>query len=199
MKKLRNAKKSYLTAALLNILSAAGEVSFQFIDEWLLNPNYAFTGFSRALLGLNYSENIKNYRKREVRLRKNLVSVTLRRLQKEGLILKIKSEKKMLWKINKFGKGHLNNLIASTSIFNLPAIDGKIRIVSFDIPEKMRQKRDKLRALLTACDYSLLQRSLWSGRRPLPRAIFKEIRDMKLRHFVHIFEISKRGTIKGLV
>lgn len=199
MKKLRNAKKSYLTAALLNILSAAGEASLQFIDEGLLSPNYAFTGFSRELLGLNYRENFKKHRKREVRLRKNLISVTLRRLQKEGLITRGKSNKGAVWKINKFGKRCLGDFVAFSSRFNLPPVDGKIRIVSFDIPEKIRQKRDKLRALLTACDYSLLQRSLWSGRRPLPKSVFKEIRDMKLRHFVHIFEISKRGTIKGLV
>lgn len=198
-KKGRHIKKSYFKKALLNVLNNIGEAAFQFIDEGLLNPNYTFTGLSRELLGLNHGEGLKNYRKREVELRRNMLAVTLWRLQQEGLVARKGPRKHALWKITVIGKRYLKKINAPLIMRELPPEDGKIRIVSFDIPEKERWKRDRLRVLLNACDYSLLQRSLWIGRRPLAPFVFAEIKNLKLRHFVHIFEISQRGTIRGLV
>lgn len=197
--KRRPRKSAYLKRLLLNTLSNVGEAAYQFLDEGLLNPNYAFTGLSRALLGMDCELALKRNKKREVRLRKNLIAVTLRRLQKEGLVVKKGKYKAALWGITKKGQHYLEQADLNNAPLQLPPEDGKIRIVSFDIPEKERWKRARLRSLLVSCGYSLLQRSLWSGRRPLPYFAFAEIKFLKLRHFVHIFEISKRGTTTGLV
>lgn len=192
-------KSAYLKRLLLNALSNVGEAAYSVLDEGFLNPAYAFTGPSRALLGMDRELALKRNKKREVHLRKNLIAVTLYRLRKEGLVAKKGKRKLTLWKITQNGQDYLDQARISNSPLQLPPKDGNIRIVSFDIPEKERWKRDRLRQLLTASDYSMLQRSLWTGRRPLPHFVFTEIKFLKLRHFIHIFEISKRGTIKGLV
>lgn len=191
-------RKSYLKPLLLNILQNLGEAAFQFIDEGLLNPTYAFTGPSREFLGLNHKEIIKKYRKRGVVLRRNLIAVTLWRLQKEGLVTRDGNRKTARWHLTAIGRSKLGEFIQNARPVELPSKDGKIRIVSFDVPEKERWKRSRLRSVLIASDFAMLQRSLWFGQRPLPHFVFDEIKNLKLRHFVHIFEISERGTIRGL-
>jgi len=197
--KRQNNKRGYLKKALLGLLSTVGEATFEVIDESFLNPNYAFTGFSRELLGLNNKNEFNDYRKREAKLRRNLLAVTLWRLEREGLVSRSGPRKHALWGITTAGEHRLHDFKIFQSMVNLSPEDGQIRIVSFDIPEKDRWKRDRLRELLGVCGYSLLQRSLWVGKRPLARFVFSAIKKWKLRHHVHIFEISKRGTIRGLV
>ncbi|MEK7090708.1 MAG: hypothetical protein AAB930_03935, partial [Patescibacteria group bacterium] len=170
-------RNSYLKGAVLNILENIGEAAFMFIDEGLLNPAYSFTGPGRALLGLSQRhDQVTKYRRKEVKLRRNLIAVTMWRLQKEGLVFRTGAKRNFKWKIIEFGKRYTKERRLDNHNFELPPRDGKIRIVSFDIPEKERQKRARLRELLGACDYSLLQRSLWIGRRPLPQVVFEQIK-----------------------
>ena len=192
-------KTAYLKRFLLSLLSEVGMAAYEFLDEGLLNPNYAFTGLSRDLLGMGNNEQLKHYKKREVYLRRNLLAVTLYRLEKEGLVFTSGKRKLTKWGVTAKGKNYLDRATPGHPALDLPAEDGKIRVVSFDIPENDRWKRDRLRTLLVSCGYSMLQRSLWTGRRPLPQFAFTEIKHLKLRHFVHIFEISERGTIRGVV
>ena len=186
---------------LLNILSALGAATFRVIDEGFLNSNYGFTGPSRALLGLDYKGKISKFADRNIKLRRNLFAITLRRLQNDGLVEKSGNHRTAIWRITKSGRIQAKQPVLSSrsKLAELPPVDGKVRIVSFDIPEKERWKRDHLRMLLVSCEYEMLQRSLWTGRRPLPDYVFTDIKKLKLRHFVHIFEILKKGTIRGLV
>lgn len=184
---------------MLNILSNIGNAAFDVIDEGFLNPAYSFTGPARALLGLRQKyDYAEKFRRKNIKLRRNLIAVTLWRLEKEGLVSRVGAKRSLKWHITDIGEKYIKRSGFDNCNFELPSVDGKTRIVSFDIPEKMRLKRDRLRELLSACDYSLLQRSLWVGRRPLPRQVFDRIKKWELRHFVHIFEISARGTIRGL-
>lgn len=186
---------------LLTFLSSIAEATLEVIDEGFLNPNYAFTHPLRALLGFNYKGQQPKLTDRSIKLRRNLFATTLRRLQSDGLVEKSGSYRRATWRITALGRKQAANLRVTMRgrFTELPLPDGKIRVVSFDIPEKERWKRDRLRAILVSCKYEMLQRSLWTGRRPLPEFVFREIKNLKLRHYVHIFEINKKGTTQSLV
>lgn len=186
-------KKISTKVIILAILRRLGEASYEFIDEGLLNPNYAFTGFSRDLLGLNkgrrQSENAKNH--------KRINPITLWRLKRDGLIARSGPKKSAKWRITAEGENYFNDYFVDLAEgYELPRVDGRIRIFTFDVPEKERKKRDRLREILKSCEYKMLQQSVWIGKRPLAKSAFKDIRDMKADSYIHLFEISKQGTIK---
>ena len=94
------------------------------------------------------------------------VSATLSRLKRSGIVAASGSKKKAIWRITERGKKHFVRIRDKT--VSLPPEDGRVRLVIFDVPERERNKRDWLRYRLLSCDYTMLQRSVWVGTRPLP-------------------------------
>lgn len=80
--------------------------------------------------------------------------------------------------------------------YDLPPRDHIMRIVSFDIPEKERRKRNWLRRELLACDYTTLHQSVFIGQRPLPHEFIKKIDELNLARCLHIASIEQPGTIR---
>lgn len=64
-------------------------------------------------------------------------------------------------------------------------------LVLFDIPEKRRGLRAKIRALLTACGYSQLQASVWLGTRALNAKIEQFALKYNLVKRIQYFEVSR--------
>jgi len=121
---------------------------------------------------------------------KQSFSTILNRLQKQGLI----EHEKGKWNITNLG----TKIVKGTKFrpSELPEKDGAIRLVIFDIPEKERKKRLWLRLELIAYDYSLLQKSVWVGYRPLPKDFLDSLEYLNLRSHVQIFSIKHKGTLK---
>ncbi len=69
--------------------------------------------------------------------------------------------------------------------------DGKWRLITFDIPEKRRKERDWLRNALTNAGYSFVQRSVFLGKRPIPRTIFEIIEERNLSGFIRLIVIGE--------
>lgn len=92
-------------------------------------------------------------------------------------------KKKTVWLITKRGRAHFRS---HKSEGDLPPEDGKIRLVIYDIPEKMALQRIWLRNRLTACDYRYLQKSVWMGTRPLPEKLRTEFKERGISSFIHI-------------
>ena len=179
----------------MEILKRLGEASLGIIDEGFLNPKYPFTHPTRLLLGLPVYQVLKQ---KEQKRRKRLFSLILYRLKKDGLVVKTERKNGTMWRITMKGENTLKTHDERFTIPALPPEDGRPRLVSFDIPENERWKRDRLREVLVLCGYSLLHQSLWIGKRPLSQDTLKLIKTLKLLNYIHIFEISKKGTIKKL-
>lgn len=77
----------------------------------------------------------------------------------------------------------------------LPVVDGKLRLVTFDIPEEDRIKRAWLRMQLVAHRYIFLQKSVWVGKTPLSPEFIRGIKDRGLGQCVHVIDVSGNGTI----
>ena len=181
--------KNSVKLVLLKIAEAIGEISFDLLDNALLPRHYAQTHLTRELLGLN-----EKYKKYDPERRKKLFRATLHNLQKEGLVSRAHKNKKDVWTITAHGEEYVH-LVEEEE---LPPEDGKTRIFSFDVPENEKHKRNRLRQLLEASDYKMLQKSLWVGRRPLPEKVIEKITEMDLAQYIHLFETSKKGTLKDL-
>lgn len=72
-------------------------------------------------------------------------------------------------------------------------------IVAFDIPEKERGKRGWLRDILKILGFEMLQKSLWIGKKKIPKDFLNELFRLNLVDHIEIFEITKTGTLKHLV
>ena len=121
----------------------------------------------------------------------------LHRLERDGLA---KKDEGNCWKLTKKGKSKRKDL--SERLYQaLPVPSYEMEagtetiIVSFDIPERERKKRDWLRAVLKRLHFSLLHQSTWIGKGVLPRAFIEDLRRTDLFPCMAIFSISKHGTI----
>lgn len=126
----------------------------------------------------------------------------LNKLKREGLIKREREGKTSFWNITKLGKQKLFKLrkypkkTLNPSRKNYPKkATHSISIISYDIPEKERRKRDWLRATLFSLGLTKLQNSVWAGAVEVPEALVKDLRAHNMIRFVHIFSVSKEGTI----
>ena len=74
----------------------------------------------------------------------------------------------------------------------------KITIVAFDIPERERRKRDWLRGALRNIGLQMIQKSLWLGKKKIPRDFLEDLRKLGMLEWIEIFEISQFGTLRHL-
>jgi len=178
---------SSLTRTLLEHLA---ENKHLLIDALL--PRHPKSRLARAMLGLD------RHRYQSVKVAKHSISTLLCRLRKEGLVASMGPKSKTLWKITRKGRKRLHDAPSQTFTipdFELPPKDGIIRLVSFDIPERERRKRDWLRKILFASDYHILHKSVFIGKRPLPDEAMEDIIMMGMESYVHIVSIDKKGTL----
>jgi|GEM_PF-258519 len=94
--------------------------------------------------------------------------------------------------------------IASTLLFNFPVkkytkeVSKVLLIVSFDVPEKYKAKRDWLRSVLGHLGFRRLQKSIFIGKTKFPEALIKDLRKLSMINFIEIFAVGHRGTIRQL-
>jgi phenylacetic acid degradation operon negative regulatory protein len=135
--------------------------------------------------------------------RRQQIYSALNSLKRQGLISKTsKSFGETAWKITKAGLEKIRSVKERNFIYRTrhskKECDGKLRIIIFDIPEEKRCKRAWLRDVLAALDFSLLQRSVWLGKNRFPDWLIKEFITTGLMKYIHIFEITKSGTINQI-
>lgn len=136
----------------------------------------------RNLLGLD----------RLYKFSKPTFSSILSQLRRDGLVERTNSKQKARWRITKKGLHHIERDLAPRH----PARDGIMRVVSFDIPEVHRKKRRWIREAILDLGYQPLQKSVWIGFTPLPEDFFSDLDLMTLRDNIHIFAVTKEGTIR---
>jgi len=75
---------------------------------------------------------------------------------------------------------------------------GALTIITFDVPEKYRAKRDWIRSALRSMDFSIIHRSVWMGKGGVPESFLEDLRDLEMGDFVEIFQINKAGSLRRL-
>ena len=123
----------------------------------------------------------------------------LSRLQKSGLV---KRSGWGVWRITEIGKAyvakHLNKINRYNTYQKITSENKSNDIktvIIFDVPEKERFKRDKLRIELVALDFKQVQKSVWVGNIVLPKLFLQYLRDFSLLSYVRIFSVKELGTL----
>jgi DNA-binding transcriptional regulator PaaX len=71
-------------------------------------------------------------------------------------------------------------------------------IVTFDIPESMKKKREWLRFALKRLGFTMLHKSVWIGKVTLPVEFLNDLDSLGLLPYVHILAVTKAGSLKHL-
>ena len=137
------------------------------------------------------------YRKRQI------LYSTLNRLKRDNLVIKKERSGRSLWKITERGLKYIqllnkqkNKRAAELPRKKYEKKDGSdLVIVSFDVPEKERQKRRWLRFNLLSFGFSQLQKSVWLGTGGIPEEFIEDLYFYGMKSYVHIFSVNKRGTV----
>ena len=120
--------------------------------------------------------------------------VTLSRLKRKGYV----ENKKRIWQITKAGRAYLAK--KSYSLFpthskRIAKREPKSIVVSFDIPEACKNKRDWLRIELLCLGFEMLQRSVWVGPSPLPQEFADSLRKLQLLQYMKFFEAKETDIV----
>ena len=166
------------------ILEKIQEVGTDMIGAFF-PKNYPEARLWRELFGLDKNQDISSRR----------ISSVLSKLRREGLVSRKGTTRNSRWGITSKGKQwlHLHPTI------DIPKPDGITRLVIFDVPEKYRKKRNRLRGELIAFEFEQLQKSVWIGNRPLPKSFIQLVDSLDLSEAVHIFSVYKEGTLTNIL
>ncbi len=123
-------------------------------------------------------------------------------LKKQGLIEKKNESRNSVWQIKPAGLEKLNeikkNKIFSVSSINYQSEPDNLKIITFDIPIRENHKRYWLRASLKALGFEMLQKSVWVGKKKIPEDFLKDLRERRMLDYVHIFAVSKTGSLREI-
>ncbi|MEK9173076.1 MAG: CRISPR-associated endonuclease Cas2 [Patescibacteria group bacterium] len=174
------------------------------IGEGLVTTADIITAILESGYGASASKMDRNYRRLEARRTKeilhrekmksyyNLIS----KLNRDGfLIVKQKN-----WLLSALGKKKMEKL-KKQMIERIPrkkyevAKSNDLTIVSFDIPEKEKRKRNWLRDTLANLNFKMLQKSVWLGKNKIPGELLNDMRKLEILDYVHIFSVNRTGSI----
>lgn len=196
--------KEKIISKILKILQAQAEASADLFD--IMTSSYADSrrkmwkslGSGPRQFKTNWAEKYEQ--------RQRFYSI-LNKLKNQGLVEKHKPAKgENIWQITKrgleklalFKKAEKTFVKATPSDYEAEE-DRNIKIIIFDVPEKEREKREWLRGVIFAMGFTLLQRSVWIGKKKIPERFLFDLKKMNMFSYVHIFEISRQGTISSLI
>lgn len=124
----------------------------------------------------------------------------LYKLKRDGLVIEKNVEKKRLLFLTPTGKRKLATLKAATArrmplptYTAMPSVTWTI--ISFDVPERERCKRSWLRHAIIQLGFSMVHQSVWLGKTKLPQAFLDDLSRLQMLDYIHIFEITKGGTL----
>lgn len=180
-------KKLFNRDLILEKLAEAGEVTTEYLLNLIcnlpavFNPRVSMRSFPRHTITVDF---------RTMMAWRSM----LYKLRKEGLIYQLKEGK---LRVAKEGIEYLSN--NPSWLKRYKAMRNKnpheVILVIFDIPERMRVKRDWLRFQLRNLDYSPMQRSVWYGNNILPADFLEDLKRYNLLPHVHILSVNKKGSI----
>ncbi|MFH1161749.1 MAG: hypothetical protein V1696_00505 [Candidatus Jorgensenbacteria bacterium] len=182
---------------ILEILQAGAEASAGLFDAFTSGYGASYRKFSRmaqsgpARFKTDWAESYREHQK---------FYTLLNKLKRDGLVVNEGKQRAAIWKITERGVAKLKQRKKRVHLISTPPVYGggkgeKLYVISYDIPERERHKRAWLRAALLSLGFSPLQESVWVGKRLIPEDFIHDLREWDIVRYVHIFEVSKSGTL----
>jgi len=117
--------------------------------------------------------------------------MAVHRLKKKNLIYAERRGSKLIFGLTEEGKREVENIQSNLKKAKPKSWDGKWRIIIFDVPEKIRGKRDLLRRELVGFGFRQLQQSVWVYPHPLPQEFRDLWKETDIFKYCVIFEADK--------
>ena len=179
----------------LSRIAGSGEEASVLLDAYLTTP---YASLAKLKWKTRQIERGRS-RARSADADRRAFSVFLSRLQRDGLI----KREGMIWHILAKGTEKLELLrerVLPDARYVREKNEGNATasIIIFDVPEIERRKRAWLRSVLVNLECVIIQKSVWLSHTPLPRAFIKDLHDMRMAKYVHIFGVTKRGTLSSI-
>ncbi len=186
---------------LLTILELLKESAWDHVD---LNKAILVSGYGASSGKINYQikkykiarEN-KKFEDEELKNKKRKAAVFLAKIKKDGLLCEKTEKGGTKFFLSDKGKIKLAQLKNQ-----LPSADYQINkqnnlvVISFDIPEDLRKKRNWLREVIKNIGFKMAHKSVWFGKIKIPEEFIKDMENMNLLDYVKIFEINKTGNLE---
>lgn len=191
MKELKQGIKKYMLLERL-ALTALG---LSDLCHVLLTTPYITSGIVDKKMG--WLERMRNRAESEAIERRRVI-VWLSKLKHDGFV----EQKNLMWRLTEIGRHELNRLrrrVGLAMVYAKPVKSDMVKIVSFDIPEKMRGHRNWLRFALKNLRFRMLHKSVWIAKVALPEVFIKEIQLRKLTDYIEIMGITKQGTMHTIL
>lgn len=129
-------------------------------------------------------------RKKKIRLQKFIYKLKKDKLLNENLGILSLSQKGKVKIIN------LNNR-TPTSFYDKESVN-YLTIISFDIPETEKRKRNWFREVIKNLGFEMVHRSTWVGKIKIPAQLIFDLNRMNILEFIEIMEVTKNGTLKKI-
>ena len=110
-------------------------------------------------------------------------------LEKKRLIKLRKVGDRIEYKLTNDGWHETLKLRIMSSEAKLP--EGELCIVTFDIPEDIRNVRDTFRYVLKKAKFKQSQRSVWTSNRDVARELAELAKALRAQKYIHIYSGSK--------
>lgn len=151
----------------------------------------------KSALGIVEYKRPKKQTQYELEREKQQVFYTLlNKLKREGFVSKKQSKKGTIWSATEKGLKKLKALFGNKRLQYKVEDEKKLKIITFDIPEALKRKRDWLREILRFLEFHMLHKSVWIGTSKIPEDFLLDLRDAGLLNYVHILGVGAQGTVK---
>jgi phenylacetic acid degradation operon negative regulatory protein len=159
---------------------------------------------SRSMLFTIYGEYVRHYGGEiwvgsltrimgEFGLTEQAVRAAISRVLRQGWIQSRKIGNRSYYSMTEKGKKRLDEAAARIYKQNPEQWDGKWTMVSYNIPEKIREKRDQLRKELTWLGFGMLNTSTWISPHNLGERVKEISQSYEVEDFVEIFNCDHLG------
>lgn len=186
----------------MKVLELLCDTAMTQVDFWgaVLSAGY---GASSSKIEYEYQKrrkanDKKQFQVQDLKERRKRLLVYISKMKHDGLIKELTDNK---FTISAKGIKKLAQLKIKNSLPNrhYPITDkGNSIIISFDVPEKFRRKRDWLREVIRNLGFTMVHQSVWIGNIKIPKTFLIDLEKLKILECVEIFEISKTGTLKKI-
>jgi len=193
----------------LKILETVGDLGMAISDVFgaILNSGYgaSYNKLNYEISKRQSERSARRFNAEEKRRARAKFNSIIYKLKRDNLIIKDSKANgnNPILKLTLKGKSRLN-LLKIRKTDALPALSyekfttDKFIIIIFDIPEKIRRKRNWLRSALRNLELKMIQKSVWVGKIKLPKTFLEDLKRLELIDFVEIFEITKTGSLKQI-
>lgn len=158
-------------------------------------------GASSGKVGHEYEkrQRTREFRKageENLRIKKKRLTAFISKMKHSGLVQETQNNK---FSITNKGKKKLDQLKNALPARHYQIVDqDNPIIVSFDIPERLRRKRNWLREVLRNLGFEMIHQSVWVGKVKIPKSLITDLDNLNILEHVEIFKISKTGTLRRI-